>query len=309
MIASPPPIAIPLSYETLPTTHIALTHQPAGTSSATAVVIVTLNRPKNQNAFTGEMMDDLLRVYAMFDVDERVKVVVLTGAGKTFCAGADLDIGFQGGREKVIDHRDSGGRVVLAIHRCRKPTIVAMQGSAVGLGMTMTLPAVIRIGYEGGKYGFVFARRGITMESASSFFLPRLIGHSRALYLLTTGGVYPPKSPHFGPLFQETCPKAEQVLPRALELAAEIAENVSPLASYLNRELVWRSPNSAEETHLVDSAVLYHIDQKEGVGAFFEKRKPNFKATLEEDGPEMFPWWADVDTGSRPKAAKGFSKL
>jgi enoyl-CoA hydratase/carnithine racemase len=134
MIPNPPPIAISLSYETLPLTHIKATHHPAGSPSATPVIIVTLNRPKNQNAFTGDMMRDFEQVYPMFDLDERVKVIVLTGAGKTFCAGADLDIGFQGGKERVMDHRDSGGRVALAIHRCRKQTIVAMQGSAVGGG-------------------------------------------------------------------------------------------------------------------------------------------------------------------------------
>ncbi len=153
----------------------------------------------------------------------------------------------------------SGGRVSLAIYRCRKPTIVAMQGSAVGVGMTMTLPAAIRIAYEKGKYGFVFARRGITMEACSSFFLPRLIGHSRAMYLLTTGATYPPTSPHFGPLFQEILPDASQVLPRALELATEVAENCSGLAQSLNHALMWRGPGSAEEAHLLDSAVIYGL--------------------------------------------------
>lgn len=144
MIPSPDSVTIPQSYETVPTTHIKLSHHPAGSPTATPVVILTLNRPKNQNAFTLDMMKDFEKVYPMFDVDERVKVIVLTGAGKTFSAGADLDIGFHGGQERVMDHRDSGGRVALAIHRCRKPTIVAMQGSAVGLGMTITLPAAIR---------------------------------------------------------------------------------------------------------------------------------------------------------------------
>lgn len=147
----------------------------------------------------------------------------------------------------------------MAIHRCRKPTIAAMQGSAVGLGMTMTLPAAIRIGCQKAKYGFVFPRRGLTMESSSSFFLPRLIGYSNALYLLTTGGTFPPTAPHFGTLFQETYSDSAQVVARALELATEVAENVSPMASYLSRELMWRNPGSAEETHLVDSAVLYHM--------------------------------------------------
>lgn len=167
------------------------------------------------------------------------------------------------------------------------------------------------------------------MESSSAFFLPRLIGFSRASYLLTTGEVFPPNSPHFGPLFQETLPDASKVLPRALELATNISENVSPLASYLNRALMWHNPGTAEGTHLVDSAVLYHMfsaryvlpkqrrmprltkirDQEEGVQAFFQKRKPNFKATLEEDAPPNFPWWTEVDTGSRPKAVKPQSKL
>ncbi|GME45008.1 Enoyl- hydratase isomerase [Neofusicoccum parvum] len=277
MIPSPDPVIVPASYETVPTTHIQVSHYPAGAETATPVVVVTLNRPEKQNAFTVQMMEDFEKVYPMFDVDERVKVVVLTGAGKTFCAGADLEIGFDhADRERIMDHRD-------------------------------------RIAYEKAKYGFVFARRGITMESSSSFFLPRLIGFSRASYLLTTGDVYPPNSPHFGHLFQETLPDASKVLPRALQLASNIAENVSPMASYLNRALMWHNPGSAEATHLVDSAVLYHMfsarDQKEGVTSFFEKRKPKFQATLEEDAPPNFPWWTEVDTGSRPKAAKGQSKL
>ncbi|KAM0119464.1 hypothetical protein ACP6JC_003977 [Aspergillus fumigatus] len=146
MYPNPPPVAIPTSYESLQTTHIKVSHHPAGSPTVTPVVIVTLNRPDKHNAFTLAMAEDLERVFGMFDLDERVKVVVLTGAGKTFCAGADLEIGFGGGRERerTADHRDSGGRVALAIHRCRKPTIAAVQGSAVGVGMTMILPAAIR---------------------------------------------------------------------------------------------------------------------------------------------------------------------
>lgn len=316
MLASPPSIPVPSSYESLPTTgHTKISHHPAGAQTATPVIIVTLSRPQNQNAFTVEMMRDFEQIYPMFDVDERVRVVVLTGAGKTFCAGADLDIGFNalGETKRVMDQRDTGGRLALAIYRCRKPTICAMQGSAVGIGMTLTLPCAIRIAYEGGKYGFVFARRGVTMESMSSFFLPRLIGYSRAMYLLTTGATYPPNSKHFGHLFQETLPDAKAVLPRAIELATEIAERTSGLSQVLNKELMWRGPDSAEKSHLLDSSVLYHMfasrDQTEGVGSFFEKRKPNFKATLEEDAPPNFPWWTEVDTGNRPKAAKTSSKL
>ncbi|KAJ5171215.1 Crotonase core [Penicillium coprophilum] len=307
MVFGPGPIELPSSYEKVETTgHVVVSHHPRGAPAVTPVVIVTLNRPTKRNAFTGEMLLDFEKLFPMFDVDERVKVIVLTGAGQTFCAGADLDIGFGGGRVKMMDHRDSGGGVSLAIHRCRKPTIVAMQGSAVGVGMTMTLPAIIRIGYEKGKYGFVFGRRGVVLESCASYFLPRLIGHSNASYLVSTGGVFPPTSKHFGDLFNEILPDASQVLPRALELATEIAENVSPASSYLNRALMWRDTGSAEAAHLIESQVINHMfgteDQREGVKAFFEKRKPNFKADLDDNPPPNMPWWTEVDTRRRPKA-------
>ncbi|CEL06095.1 Putative Enoyl-CoA hydratase/isomerase family protein (AFU_orthologue; AFUA_1G01890) [Aspergillus calidoustus] len=310
MYFTPPPLEIPASYETLATKHIKVSHYPVGSATATPVVIVTLNRPEKRNAFTMTMSEDLEKVYTLFDRDERVRVVVLTGAGNTFCAGADLEIGFHALEERSKDHRDSGGRVALAVHRCRKPTIAAMQGSAVGVGMTMVLPAAIRIAHETSKYGFVFARRGITMESCSSYFLPRLIGFSRANYLVTTGAVYPSTSPHFGGLFQETMPEQTQVLPRALALATEIAENVSPMASALNRELMWRGPDSAEEAHLLESEVIYHRfispDQKEGVTAFFEKRKPRFIGDVDQYQPASYPWWSDVniDPPSSTKESK-----
>ncbi|OJJ39895.1 hypothetical protein ASPWEDRAFT_37766 [Aspergillus wentii DTO 134E9] len=305
-------ISLPSSYETLDTTHIKVSHHPAGSPTVTPVVVVTLNRPEKQNAYTEQMGSSLQHVFQLFDVDSRVKVIVLTGAGKTFCAGADLEIGFNGVRGRIMDHRDSGGRITLAIHRCRKPTIFAMQGSAVGVGMTMSLPATIRIAHEKSKYGFVFGRRGITMESASSYFLPRLIGYSRAMYLVSTGAVLPPTSKHFGSLFSETLPEASQVLPRALALATDMAENVSPLASSLNRDLMWRGPDSPEEAHLLDSGILLHMfqgrDQREGVAAFLEKRKAKFQANFDEDAPVIYPWWKETHIDARPKAARA-SKL
>ncbi|KAJ5211472.1 Enoyl-CoA hydratase AFT3-1 [Penicillium cinerascens] len=307
MIFDPGAIDLPSSYEKVPTTgQVAVSHHPASSPTVTPVIVVTLNRPAKNNAFTSQMVQDFEKFFPMFDVDERVKVVVLTGAGKIFCAGADLDIGFRSNPERPADHRDGGGRVVLAIHRCRKPTIAAMQGSAVGVGMTMTLPAVIRVAYEKGKYGFVFGRRGIVMESCSSYFLPRLIGFSNASYLVSTGGVFPPTSKHFGDLFNEILPDPSRVLPRALELATEIAENVSPTSQYLNRALMWRNPGTVEEAHLLESNVICQMfgaqDQKEGVQAFFEKRKPNFRANLDDNPPLNVPWWTEVDTGRNPKA-------
>ncbi|KAK4941593.1 hypothetical protein LTR10_018470 [Elasticomyces elasticus] len=308
MLADPIKVQIPKSYETLPVKDIKLYHHPENAPEATPVIVLTLNRPKQGNAFTIDMMHAFELVYPMLDLDERVKCVVITGAGRMFCAGADLDIGFPSGgkRERLVDHRDPGGRLNLCIYRCRKPTIVALNGPAVGLGMTLGLSAAIRIAHASSKYGFVFARRGITMESNSSFFLPRLIGHSNALYLLTTGDVYRGDSKHFGSLFQEVIEEQPSVLKRALELATNIAEKTSVLAGFMNRELMWRGKQTAEETHLLDSAVLYHMfaskDCEEGVQSFLKKREPRFSATLEKDGLPFYPWYHEIDTGSRPRA-------
>lgn len=174
--AEVPRIALPTSYADIPFTEIKVSHVPESSKEVTPVILVTLYRPEKYNAFTVKMTRELEHAYTLFDIDDRVKCIVQTGHGRIFCAGADLDSGLVGNQESIRDHRDGGGRVVLAINRCRKPTIAALQGSAVGVGITMTLPMNIRIAYEGAKIGFVFARRGLVMEAASSFFLPRLIG-------------------------------------------------------------------------------------------------------------------------------------
>ena len=177
MASIPPKITLPKSYKDLPFTEILLTHIPADSPTPTPTILVTLHRPGRHNAFTDTMMNELVHAFALIDVDPRVKCAIVTGHGRIFCAGADLASSFKGGEEPVREHRDGGGRVALAIHRCRKPVIGALQGSAVGIGITMTLPMSIRIAYEGAKIGFVFARRGIIMEACSSFYLPRLIGY------------------------------------------------------------------------------------------------------------------------------------
>jgi enoyl-CoA hydratase/carnithine racemase len=184
MSSIPEKIALPKSYTDLPFTEILLTHIPADSPTPTPTILVTLHRPGRHNAFTDTMMNELVHAFALIDVDPRVKCAIVTGHGRIFCAGADLASSFKGGEEPVREHRDGGGRVALAIHRCRKPVIGALQGSAVGIGITMTLPMSIRIAYEGAKIGFVFARRGIIMEACSSFYLPRLIGYVEVMLIM-----------------------------------------------------------------------------------------------------------------------------
>jgi len=169
-------LPLPESYSALPFEEIRLHHVPESSHQVTPVIVLELYRPQKYNAFTTTIMREMETAFQLFDVDDRVRCIVVTGHGKMFCAGADLDTAFVGGQEAPRDHRDGGGRVVLAIHRCRKPVVGAVRGSAVGIGITMTLPMSIRIAYKEAKIGFVFARRGLVMEACSSFFLPRLIG-------------------------------------------------------------------------------------------------------------------------------------
>lgn len=192
-----------------------------------------------------------------------------------------------------------GGKVALAIHNCRKPVIAAINGSAVGVGITMTLPCAIRVTSASSRIGFVFARRGIVMEACSSYFLPKLIGYSRAMHLVSTGAVYPATSKLFDGLFCEVLDRTEDVLPRALEFASDISKNVSTVSWTLMRDLIWRGKDSAEETHLLDSQVLWALfggkDNAEGVKSFLEKRQAKYEGTMERDAPYAWPWWNAVD--------------
>lgn len=178
------------------------------------------------------------------------------------------------------------------------------------IGITMTLPMTIRLAWEGAKIGFVFSQRGVVMEAASSFFLPRLIGNSRALYLTTTGSTLPASSPHFGDLFQELLPSPQDVLPRALKLADQIVAQNSTVSTYLMREMMWRNPGSAEGAHLLDSELMWELydkeDKKEGFRAFLEKRSPVMKGDLKGGMPRNVPWWESVDT--RPKSGERSAK-
>ena len=310
-----PDITLPSSYNDLKFTQIQTRHH----GKEPSVIILTLYRPKNYNAFTDTMREEIETAYAMFDVDERVKCIVVTGTGRIFCAGADLDAGFGQGTfgedaERVQDHRDGGGRVALSIFHCRKPTIGALQGSAVGIGITMTLPMNIRIAYKDAKIGFVFSRRGLIMEACSSFFLPRLVGHSRAMKAVTTGATYLASDKVWDGLFSELVDKPEDVLPKALEVAEDVVKNTSSVSTYLMKELMYRDVGNPEAQHLLDSRVIYELfgssDNTEGVQSFLQKRPANFTGTMDNTKVTGYPWWMPIDTLGRPKIAPtGRSKI
>ncbi|UNI23419.1 hypothetical protein JDV02_009238 [Purpureocillium takamizusanense] len=297
--------ALPDSYASQRYSTIRLSHHPDSSPSVTPVVVVSLHRPAALNGFTDEMADELAAAFAALSADPRVRAVVLASSdprNKTFCVGMDFNERYPM-PDRAEDHRDSGGRLALAIYNCVKPVVVAINGSAVGIGMTMTLPADVRVASRDAKVGFVFARRGFIMEACSSFFLPRLIGTSRALHLLSTGAVYPASHKLFGELFSEVV-APDEVLPTALAIADDIAANVSTKAARIMKDLIYRGADSPEGAHLLESRVFHGMalgeDAKEGKESFLQKRKPDFKATM-ADAPSTYPWWSPVDVRVKPK--------
>jgi enoyl-CoA hydratase/carnithine racemase len=266
------------------------------------VLTVTLNRPERLNAFTTQMMHDLLALFDAVDADDDVRVVVVTGAGRGFCAGADLGGGGgtfdASGLEPQEEHRDGGGRVTLRIFACRKPVIAAINGPAVGVGATMTLPMDIRIASEEARFGFVFCRRGIVPEAASSWFLPRVVGISQAIEWVATGRVFPASEALVGGLVSRVVPPSE-LLTVAHGIAREIAEHTSAVSVALARQMMWRMLGAAHpmEAHRVDSKAIWAMgrspDAYEGVQSFLEKRPPRFTMKVSRDMPEFFPWWTE----------------
>ncbi len=266
------------------------------------VMTVTLNRPDRLNAFTTQMMFDWLHVLDAIDADDDVRAVVVTGAGRGFCAGADLGGGgktFDASRdEKIDEHRDGGGRVTLRIFECKKPIIAAVNGAAVGVGATMTLPMDVRIASEDARFGFVFARRGIVPEAASSWFLPRVVGISQAMEWVATGRVFGAAEALAGRLVSRVVPPAE-LLPAAHALAREIADNTSAISVALARQMLWKmlGADHPMEAHKVDSQAIYSMgrsaDAFEGVQSFLEKRPARFTMKPSSEMPAFFPWWKE----------------
>jgi enoyl-CoA hydratase/carnithine racemase len=266
---------------------------------------VTLNRPDRLNAINTGMLDELLAVLEQADADDTVRALIFTGAGRAFCAGADLSGGgttfdrvARGAGEERGTHRDGGGRVTLRIFDMKKPVIAAIKGPAVGFGITMTLPMDIRIASTAARVGFVFARRGVVPEAASTWFLPRLVGPSQAAEWVYTGRVFAAEEALQGRLVSRVVPP-ERLLPVARELALEIARNTSAISVALARQLMWRllGADHPMEAHRLDSKCMdwtgRSVDAYEGVTAFLEKRPARFTLRPSRDMPPFYPWWRE----------------
>ncbi|WP_433517609.1 enoyl-CoA hydratase-related protein [Nonomuraea sp. CA-143628] len=268
------------------------------------VATITLKRPERLNAFTFAMRGELIKAFDLADADDDVRAVVVTGAGRAFCAGADLGGGGdtfsqrEAGEGELVDGvpRDGGGTVALRIARSLKPVIGAINGPAVGVGVTMTLPMDVRLAADTAKFGFVFARRGIVTEAASSWFLPRLVGIAQAMEWVATGRVFPASEALEGRLVSRVLP-AEELLPAAYALAQEIADNTSAVSVAAIRRLMWSglSASSPWEAHAADSRLMAELgsapDTVEGVTAFLEKRPAEFPMKISEDLPGSVPSW------------------
>jgi enoyl-CoA hydratase/carnithine racemase len=264
------------------------------------ICTITLDRPEKLNAFTVTMMRELLEAFEQADADDAVRVVIVTGAGRGFCAGADLsggsetfDYGEHGG---VREHRDGGGLVALRIFESKKPVIAAINGPAVGVGVTMTLPMDIRIASSAARFGFVFTRRGIVPEAASSWFLPRLVGISQAAEWCYTGRLFSADEALAGHLVSRVV-APETLMVTAEAMAREIAEHTSAVSVTLTRALLWRmlGADHPMAAHQVDSKLIYEMgrsaDAAEGVAAFLAKRPARFPMRPSADLPSTWPWW------------------
>ena len=267
---------------------------------ADRVLTITLDRPDRLNAWTPTMQAELIEALDRADADDEVRAIVVTGAGRAYCAGADLERGgetFDWRERQTGDEppRDGGGRFTLRVFDLTKPIIAAINGPAVGVGITMTLPMDVRIAAENTKMGFVFTRRGIVPEACSSWFLPRLVGISRAMEWAATGRVFRSEEALEAGLVRSLHPP-EEVLPAALELAREIAGNTAPVSVALARRMMWSMLGEVHpmQAHRADSRGMFargqSADAREGVTSFLEKREPEFTDRVSDGLPDVMPW-------------------
>lgn len=269
------------------------------------VATITLNRPERLNAVTSVLLREMIAAFDDADADDAVRAVIVTGAGRAFCAGADLSAGtqtFDGSRRERPaadgEHRDGGGLVTLRIYDMKKPVIAAINGPAVGFGVTMTLPMDIRIASSSARMGFVFSRRGVVPEACSTWFLPRLVGMGRAAEWVYTGRVFGAEEALAGGLVSRVVP-SEALLPTALALAREIADNTSAISVALARQMMWKllGADHPMEGHRLDSRGMgwtgRSADAREGIASFLEKRPPRFSLRPSRDMPPFYPWWGE----------------
>jgi len=287
-----------------------MTYQTIRTEVANGVMTLTLNRPDRLNAFTQTMLDDMLAALDGADADDDVRAIIVTGAGRGFCAGVDLDDDNAFTAAKVDPaatdpgvwddpaNRDMGGILALRLFNCLKPVIAAVNGPAVGIGATMQLPMDIRIASDTARFGFVFARRGIVPEAASSWFLPRLVGMSQALEWCYSGRVFGADEARAGGLVRSVHAPGE-LLEVAHAIAREIADNTAPVSIALTRQMMWRMAGADHpmQAHRIDSRAIAArssmADADEGVASFKEKRPPAFPDKVSRDMPGFFPWWTE----------------
>jgi enoyl-CoA hydratase/carnithine racemase len=281
------------------------------------ILTITLNRPDKLNAFNATMQRELIEAFDRADADDEVRAIIVTGAGRGFCAGADLSSGAdtfdrdaKRGPVKRLDSgevdysdpqvRDGGGQVTLRIFKCLKPVIAAVNGPAVGIGVTVQLAMDIRIASEKARFGFVFSQRGIVPEAASSWFLPRIVGIAQALEWSYSGRVFEAPEALAGRLVSKVVPP-DDLLPTARALARTFIDKTAPVSIALIRQMMWRMLGADDpmEAHKVDSRGIYargrSEDVKEGVVSFLEKRPADFKNKVSADMPNYFPWWDERD--------------
>ncbi len=275
---------------------------------ADGIATITLHRPEKMNAFTRVMMAELIAALDVTDADDRVRAVIVTGQGeRAFCAGAELTP--EGGGHvfsdpELVDDlsdervRDGGGRLALRLFNSKKPLIGACNGVAVGVGATMQLPFDIRLASDNARFGFVFARRGITPEAASSWFLPRLVGMQTALEWCMTGRIFDAQEALERGLVRSVHPQGE-LMDAARGLAREIADNTSAVSAAMTRAMLWRLSAGPHPmmAHRIDSRAIYRLsrssDAREGVASFLDKRPPAFPDTVSGDMPDFYPWWEE----------------
>jgi enoyl-CoA hydratase/carnithine racemase len=286
-----------------------MSYEQITTDTTDGVLTITMNRPERLNAWTTTMNRELIAAFDEADADDEVRAVIVTGAGRGFCAGADLESG-----GATFDHReregawdsqdasavprDGGGRFTLRVFDCTKPVIAAINGPAVGVGATMTLPMDVRLAADDARIGFVFTRRGIVPEACSSWFLPRVVGISQAMEWVATGRVFSAEEALRGRLVRSLHPKAE-LLDAARALAREIAENTAPVSVALARRLMWRMLGAEHPmvAHRADSRGMLSrgqsADAAEGITSFLEKRPARYPDRISDGLPDIMPWWTE----------------